>query len=196
MDGEAFYVYVKELDTFQDDYASQIALSCGSLQEGTNKIVVPLQENSKFLSNLYKVIVNNIFTEFRFLEEVVEEAALYQITLDVTKGCDELNLVDESIELPGKLQFRVNDEDAINDQIRIADFTTKPGIIFSDGTTLDNQSDSDAEAFTTELVIDTDFYGTFAFDDDTEWLNAQEAGAISTRIVQSALAVAMIAFAF
>ena len=157
---------------------------------------MPLQENSKFLSNLYKVIVNNIFTEFRFLEEVVEEAALYQITLDVTKGCDELNLVDESIELPGKLQFRVNDEDAINDQIRIADFTTKPGIIFSDGTTLDNQSDSDAEAFTTELVIDTDFYGTFAFDDDTEWLNAQEAGAISTRIVQSALAVAMIAFAF
>ena len=138
MDGEAFYVYVKELDTFQDDYASQIALSCGSLQEGTNKIVVPLQENSKFLSNLYKVIVNNIFTEFRFLEEVVEEAALYQITLNVTKGCDELNLVDESIELPGKLQFRVNDEDAINDQIRIADFTTKPGIIFSDGTTLDN----------------------------------------------------------
>ena len=103
LDGEAFYVYVKELDTFQDDYASQIALSCGSLQEGTNKIVVPLVENSKFLSNLYQVIVNNIFTEFRFLEEVVEEAALYQITLDVKKGCEELNLVDESIELPGKL---------------------------------------------------------------------------------------------
>ena len=166
------------------------------MQEGTNKIVVPLVENSKFLSNLYKVIVNNIFTEFRFLEEVVEEAALYQITLDVKKGCDELNLVDETIELPGKLQFRVNDEDAINSEIRIADFTTKPGIIFSAGQTLDNMSDANAEAFTNELVIDTDFYGTFDFEDDSEWLNAQENGAISTRIAQSALAIAMLAFAF
>ena len=114
-------------------------MSCGSLQEGTNKIVVPVVENSTFLSNLYKVVVNNVFTEFRFLEEVVEEAALYQITLDVKTGCDELNLVDESIDgLPGKLQFRVSDEDAINDKIRIADFTTKPGIIFADGTTLEN----------------------------------------------------------
>ena len=130
---------MKELDTFQDDYASQVAMSCGSLQEGTNKIVVPVVENSTFLSNLYKVVVNNVFTEFRFLEEVVEEAALYQITLDVKTGCDELNLVDESIDgLPGKLQFRVSDEDAINDKIRIADFTTKPGIIFADGTTLEN----------------------------------------------------------
>ena len=130
---------MKELDTFQDDYASQVAMSCGSLQEGTNKIVVPVVENSTFLSNLYKVVVNNVFTEFRFLEEVVEEAALYQITLDVKTGCDELNLVDESIDgLPGKLQFRASDEDAINDKIRIADFTTKPGIIFADGTTLEN----------------------------------------------------------
>ena len=172
-------------------------MSCGTLQEGTNKIVVPLFENSKFLSNLYKVVVNNIFTEFRFLEEVVDEAALYEVTLEVKTGCDDLNLVDESIEgLPGKLQFRVSDEDEINRQIGIADFTTKPGIIWANGTTLDNQSDADAENFSDALVIDTEWYGTFAFEDDTDWLNEQEGGAVSIRAAQSLMALAMLTFAF
>ena len=87
------------------------------------------------MSNLYTVIKNNIFTEFRFLEEVIEEAATYQITLDVADKCEELNLVDDSIEgLSGKLQSASVDADDLNTRIDQEEFNVKPGIILDNGT--------------------------------------------------------------
>ena len=105
------------------------------------------------MSNLYSVIKNNIFTEFRFLEEVIDEAAIYQITLDVSDKCEDLNLVDESIEgLSGKLQYASIDEADLNARIDQEEFNVKPGIILDNGTFEGTQTPK-TDVFDATLVV-------------------------------------------
>ena len=66
-----------------------------------------LQENSSWLSNIYDAFKDTALTEFSFFDEALLDPTVYSLALDVTSSrCEHGLLVDNNIELPGKLQWR------------------------------------------------------------------------------------------
>ena len=178
-EGETFYLYVEELDDVNQDGPSQSSLSCDTLQNGTNKIEVGIYENSKFLSAVYDALKSTVVTEFRFLKEVVDKPAIYELSMEVGDECKELSvhpLVDESVTgLPGGLQYGSIDKDTINKRIGVEEFNEKPGIILASGETKAQSTASDAfkDNFITDLAEKGDIDFVANFEPGEKWFDAQ-----------------------
>ena len=106
-----------------------------------------LQENSSWLSNIYDAFKDTALTEFSFFDEALLDPTVYSLALDVTSSrCEHGLLVDNNIELPGKLQWRSVAQTELDERIDQEDFSSKPGIMIAKGEVKYNvQSDTKLE---------------------------------------------------
>ena len=66
-----------------------------------------MSEKSEALTSIYDAVKDTDLTEFKFFDNAIVDQAAYAITLNVKGDCEDIPLVDESVEgLSGKLQWR------------------------------------------------------------------------------------------
>ena len=122
---EILYVYIKDHDSFEDDTSATIALACGSLFQ-ESEIQVPLREKSTFLETIYDVVEGSAVAEFKFFDETLKDESIYSMKLKVSETCKESPLVDESLQIDGRLQVRSVEREVLDQKVAEEDFTNKP----------------------------------------------------------------------
>ena len=134
-----------------------------------------LKENSSILSNIYDAFKDTFITEFSFFDEALIDPTVYSLVLEVKSNrCEHGLLVDENLELGGKLQWRSVAQEDLDVRIDQEDFTTKPGVMIPDGDVINNiQSDTIIDKYVTDIAFE--FEGG-EFEDDKEWFLSFEEG--------------------
>ena len=110
---EILYVYIKDHDSFEDDTSATIALACDSLFQ-ESEIQVPLREKSTFLETIYDVVEGSAVAEFKFFDDTLKDESIYSMKLKVGETCKESPLVDESLQIDGKLQVRSVEKEVLD----------------------------------------------------------------------------------
>ena len=132
-DNEVVGFYILEHDEYEDDTSSAVALNCEVLQEGTNEVLVNVKQQNAFLSKVYDAFKGSTLTEFKFFDDALNDAATYSIKFDVKNKCSHEPLINEDLEMPGKLQWRSVPRNLIDNRIDQEDFDDKPGIVLPGG---------------------------------------------------------------
>ena len=93
-----------------------------------------LKENSSWLSNIYDAFKDTVLTELSFFDEALLDPTVYTLILEVVSNrCEHGRLVDNNIDLPGKLQWRSVSQKKLDERIDQEDFSSKPGIMITNG---------------------------------------------------------------
>ena len=89
---------------------------------------MPLREKSTFLETVYDVVEGTAVAEFKFFDDALKDEAIYSLKLKVSDTCVKGPLVEESLELDGRLQTRSVGQEALDRRIAEEDFVNKPTI--------------------------------------------------------------------
>lgn len=119
-----FYLLVQEYDEKEHDTATQVAIKCQDLQEGTNEVQIHLTEQASGLEEVYNVIKDTKVAKFKFFDDTLKDQATYIIELEVSDVCEEeFELLDTKISgPPGLLEMRSIDEAELIEHIEKKEF--------------------------------------------------------------------------